>query len=560
MSGLADQSADNALWDLILPSLKNAGPLGPSGSDGLETFSVRHLVAAVQHGATANEVNAYISHFSTQHKATVQAQINSDVEGFPAIFYIVGSNDDSIIRAFDKAGADLHATYGDPPVPLLAFAVINSKIIGRDTSSTIATLLSLGADEKSIPKPFYSPFDVDHPEDGPQEEIMLEYLQDARTAWYKRRSTRKLLSEALSITQRYYLYRASQLSKPTGRQKDVAARHSSTELFAIPYFLIGQNAATELLTRSFLRYMLRRQKHPLVLVFAGPSGHGKTELARRLGDLLSLDLNVSDCTIVTRELELFGPRKPYSGAAEGSPLNNFLAAHHGRKCIVFLDEFEKTTQDIWNALLVPFDNAGEYQDRRNLKTIDCKNTIWILATNALDNCITSFCKRNGAIFGTDNSTTRAELLDELTSSMKEKFINVFSAPLTGRISAFVPFLPFSSEETCIGAHKYLLELANEVRKPICITPGPHEHLLGNIRLSIRADATVCKIITRDYDPALGIRSLRKAVTDRVASLLDSEYLATHEIIAEGGPVEDYSVFVSDGKIKVKQISSRPDHA
>jgi ATP-dependent Clp protease ATP-binding subunit ClpA len=142
----------------------------------------------------------------------------------------------------------------------------------------------------------------------------------------------------------------------------VAARHDATDLFAVPYFLIGQVAATSLITRQFLHYMLRPHRQPLVLVFAGPSGHGKTELARRLGELLSLSFRVSDCTIVTRETELFGPRKPYVGAEEGSPLNNFLAKNNNQKCIVFLDEFEKTTADIWNALLIPFDKGNPLVD------------------------------------------------------------------------------------------------------------------------------------------------------------------------------------------------------
>jgi len=78
---------------------------------------------------------------------------------------------------------------------------------------------------------------------------------------------------------------------------------------------------------------------------------------RRLGYLLSLELEIVDCTIVTRELELFGLRNPFVGAENGAPLNNFLARNSGQICIVFLDEFEKTTSDIHQALLLPFDNG-----------------------------------------------------------------------------------------------------------------------------------------------------------------------------------------------------------
>jgi hypothetical protein len=117
----------------------------------------------------------------------------------------------------------------------------------------------------------------------------------------------------------------------------------------------------------------------------------------------------------------------------------------------------------------------------------------------------------------------------------------------------VPFLPFSKSETCVGAHKYLLELTTEVRRPINTKPGPEEQLLGNIRLKIRSDVGVCKVIVKDYDPELGIRSIKKAVRDRVASSLDIEYMEMHEVISENLPMEDYAVFVSDGKIRVKRI-------
>ena len=108
----------------------------------------------------------------------------------------------------------------------------------------------------------------------------------------------------------------------------------------------------------------------------------------------------------------------------------------------------------------------------------------------------------------------------------------------------------------MGAHKYLLELSDEVRRPVCTTPGPDERLIGNIRLKIYNDSSICKIIVKDYDPGLGIRSLRKAVRDRVTSLLDSEYMTMPESISEGLPVEDYCCFVMNERINVKRIVTR----
>jgi hypothetical protein len=325
--------------------------------DGSESFSIQNLIGAIQNGARHEDVRAYLDRFSLSDPQLVSNAINETVEGVPVMMYVVAANDDANIRLFVKHGGDVSAAYGTPPVPLLAYAIINRNIRNEDTTVVVATLLGLGASTAAIPKPFYFPFDEELRSGGPADEELKDVWTD-ETRWCQPAHTRNLLAETLNITERYYLHRSSKIARPTARQRWVAARHDSSELFAVPYFLIGQSAATDLLTRSLLHYMLRRHEQPLVLVFAGPSGHGKTELARRLGALLSLDLQVSDCTIVAREVELFGPRKPYVGAEDGSPLNNFLAAHHDQRCIVFLDEFEKTTADIWNALLIPFDKGN----------------------------------------------------------------------------------------------------------------------------------------------------------------------------------------------------------
>jgi hypothetical protein len=77
--------------------------------------------------------------------------------------------------------------------------------------------------------------------------------------------------------------------------------------------------------------------------------------------------------------------------------------------------------------------------------------------------------------------------------------------------------------------------------------------LGNIRLTIRLDASVCKVLAKNYDAELGIRSLRKAVRDKVASLLDYEYMKTRETIAERQAMEEYAVFISNDKIMVRRV-------
>jgi ATP-dependent Clp protease ATP-binding subunit ClpA len=308
-------------------------------------------------------------------------------------------------------------------------------------------LLSLGASPQVIPRAFYAPYCQDLPEDGPDDENLAEDINEDDKKWCTN-AVRAKLAKTANLTQRYHLDRAAKMKNLSKRYKQVALRRKAEALLGIPYFLIGQTMAVNLLLQKLLSYMLLvptcTRRKPLVLVFAGPSGHGKTELARRLGSLLSLELEVVDCTIFNREMELFGPRKPYTGAERGSPLNNFLARNAGQKCIVFLDEFEKTTSDIHKALLLPFDNGtvkyrilyfpktfsniyiGEYQDRRNLAKIDCSNTIWVLATNAMDSTIKNFCsKHRETIFLHDDQSVHAPLMKQLSREIKEDFRSQF---------------------------------------------------------------------------------------------------------------------------------------
>jgi len=174
----------------------------------------------------------------------------------------------------------------------------------------------------------------------------------------------------------------------------------------------------------------------------GPSGHGKTELARRMGDLLTLEMECVDCTEMKHETDLFGPKKPYLGYQAGSPVNNFLARNSGKRCIVFLDEFEKTTREVQNALLIPFDEGefpfpclcagrsdgvvlmtncpGRYLDRRNQGSVDSSQTIWIIATNAVDDIILDYCESHGDIFDSEDQIQQTNLVNELSDKMKRQ--------------------------------------------------------------------------------------------------------------------------------------------
>ena len=326
--------------------------LHASPEEATETFDLRYLIAIMQNGSNLKSTQAYLQRFD---EATVRASINNDVEGFPAMFYVVETNKEDILRTCVAYGGDTCAIHKSSGIPLLAFAIMNSENIKADTTPMTATLLSLGASSDVVPSAFYSPYMQDLPEKGPSDENLKD-LADENKKWC-RDTARGKLARTSTLSQRYYLDRAARTKKPSRRETQVAQRMQAESLLGLSNFLIGQTAAAKALLSTLIAHLTEPGKKPLVLVFAGPSGHGKTELARRLGTLLSLELEVVDCTIVNREMELFGPRKPYVGAEQGSSLNNFLARHHGERAIVFLDEFEKTSPDIHKALLLPFESG-----------------------------------------------------------------------------------------------------------------------------------------------------------------------------------------------------------
>ena len=102
---------------------------------------------------------------------------------------------------------------------------------------------------------------------------------------------------------------------------------------------------------------------PLVLMFAGPSGHGKTEMAQGIASLLQeIPLSpansiVIPCGSISTKTELFGLAGAYRNSHIDSALNKFIRDHQGRRGVVILDEFEKLDNDAQEGLLEPFDTG-----------------------------------------------------------------------------------------------------------------------------------------------------------------------------------------------------------
>lgn len=354
-----------------LPRLPLPDKLPAPGPHNIDGFSVEAIIGAIQNGYPATDLRDLLCYFQKKDGNNLRESLNAEVRGFPATFFIVETNDADLVRCWIKYGGDPNAIHGPRRFPLLAFAILRGVDSRPRATRAIETLLRLGASPHVIPEMYYDPFDRDLRGSWVADEDSYVIADDTQP-WCTLEMRRHLVT-ALSLTQRYRLWQASRLSQVSGREQTLVIRKNAEEILGLHQTIIGQSMAAYSLRKSFFMYVptdhrwfarLMRSRHlampsrkPLVLLFAGPKGHGKSELANRLGYLLSSELANVDCADFKYEDELFGPKPPQQGHDLGSSLNNFLARNTGRRSIVFMDEFEKFDDTIRSALLIPFDQG-----------------------------------------------------------------------------------------------------------------------------------------------------------------------------------------------------------
>ncbi|KAI4641381.1 uncharacterized protein J4E78_010444 [Alternaria triticimaculans] len=499
-----------------------------------EAFSILTLCAAIQKKCSLTAFKAYLQTYagSPGFRETLTNH------GWPLLYYAAERNSVEMISVLQQHGVNTEVPNNTFAIPLLAYVAIHGQAEAIDTSEVMKLVLANGANPTVIPMDMWVKF-LETPQDEPVAAISVPKSALQKSAWCTP-TLRPVLARALHLTHRYLLSLAYKIAPLHARARQIAKGNKMLELTKLPYFLVGQRCATRLVMKKVYSHIAHRTMKPLIMAFAGASGHGKTELARSMGQLLSVDTVSIDCASCGDVWALFGSTAGWDRNEDGSKLNNFLTDHSGKRSVVFLDEFDKTNQKVRDALLNIM-QSGEYENRRSNNGVDCKQTIWIVATNFGDDEINTYYAKHIERL----SEKQKHNLDirPLQVSLAQKYGSKFGMPFTGRLHLFVPFLPFSPSECAVVLHKFMLEYATSIRQPIDHDPSVIRYI-GHCRLSLVDDGKICTALTEKYySKDLGARSLDNAVREVRDELADkyseTDVLATEDL--NDGPLQTFIV-------------------
>ncbi len=284
--------------------------------------------------------------------------------------------------------------------------------------------------------------------------------------------------------------------------------------------VFGQDPAIEALSSAIKlsRAGLREPEKPIGnYVFAGPTGVGKTEVAKQLADTLGVELLRFDMSEYMEKhaiSRLIGAPPGYVGFDQGGLLTDGVDQHP--HCVLLLDEIEKAHPDVYNILLQVMDH-GKLTDH-NGRTVDFRNVILIMTTNAG----AAEMAKSAIGFGRD----RRE--GEDTAAIERTFTPEFR----NRLDAVISFAALSKDVILQVVDKFVLQLEAQLmdRNVLIELSKPAAKWLGD----------------KGYDDRMGARPLARVIQEHIKKPLAEELLFGK--LAKGGVIK---IGLKNGKLDLK---------
>jgi ATP-dependent Clp protease ATP-binding subunit ClpA len=325
---------------------------------------------------------------------------------------------------------------------------------------------------------------------------------------------------------------AAQRVLPKSRQKKLIGKHEIEEIIAkiaripprtvssddrntlknldrdLKATVFGQDRAIDVLSRAIKmsRSGLGNPQKPIgCFLFSGPTGVGKTEVARQLAYSMGMPLHRFDMSEYMERhavSRLIGAPPGYVGFDQGGLLTEAIAKQP--HCVLLLDEIEKAHPDIFNILLQVMDH-GTLTDNNGRKA-DFRNVVIIMTTNA------------GA-----ESLSKTQIGFTKTSSAGDEMADIkrlFTPEFRNRLDAIVSFAPLDREVILRVVDKFLMQLEEQL----------HEKKVE----VIFTDALKDFLAKTGFDPQMGARPMARLIQDAIRSALADELLFGR--LANGGKV------------------------
>jgi ATP-dependent Clp protease ATP-binding subunit ClpA len=286
---------------------------------------------------------------------------------------------------------------------------------------------------------------------------------------------------------------------------------------ALKRVVFGQDTAIEALASAIklARAGLREPEKPIGnYLFAGPTGVGKTEVAKQLADTLGVELirfDMSEYMEKHAVSRLIGAPPGYVGFDQGGMLTDGVDQHP--HCVLLLDEIEKAHPDVYNILLQVMDH-GKLTDH-NGRAVDFRNVILIMTTNAG----ASDMQKAAIGFGRDKRE------GEDTAAIER----IFTPEFRNRLDAIISFAALPKEVIMQVVEKFVLQLEAQLMD-------------RNVHIELSPEAAMW-LGDKGYDDKMGARPLGRVIQEHIKKPLAEELLFGK--LTKGGIVK---VGVKDGNL------------